>query len=223
MNQEMDALLRKFTSIVEKAVEQLREEMKTGFATLQERLDKLQDENRHLKIENKAIKTEMDKLQQRVKVQEETMERFRKHSYSYDVLLHGVPEDTNENADSLATTVTNFIKGKVPAKYMADVEMYVHRLGPKKLTLPSPDGTTADVRPRPLIFRMKSRSSQSVLVATLSKRNVKDGPYLSSHYTPRQIEEFKNKHSAKAGTKRAGENHDNAPKVRQSRPNTTTM
>lgn len=75
---------------------------------------------------------------------------------------------------------------------ISDIEGYGHRLGPKKQQVTN---EALPCRPRPIIFRMRSRSSQIKLISTLSKKLQPQGsPYLSNHLTPSQIEDIKIKH-----------------------------
>lgn len=192
--------------------------MKSEFKKLQDRHDRLECENRQLKQDNVTLKATVATLQHQVKTQNDATEKLKRHSFSYDLLLHGVPENDAESSESLLTTVTQYLTDKDQARFIPDMEGYVHRLGPKKHQ-PTPNATitTDDVqlRPRPLLFRMRCRAAQSTLVNTLSKRSIQAGPYLSSHLTPAQMDDLRQRHNKITSQKRPGSPNETAAKGRR--------
>lgn len=205
MNQELQTvMMTEIKKMIDAAIEEISARTQTGLQQLHTRLDSLSAENGALREELTTLKTECDRKELRLQALTADIERMKRHSYAYDVLLHGIPEQPSDSPENLAGIVSSFLTNHGGDTLLQDVELYAHRLGPVRRALTS-TSTSPTLRPRPIIFRMRSRSTQTALVEKLSKRNCqKDSPYLSHHLTPGEIEKLKLKH-AKAGTKRSTE------------------
>lgn len=193
-------LIAEFKALLDAATSQLNAQMPIGFQQVNERLDRMTAENKQMKEDIDVLRNDLAVKERNILAQSKEIERLRRHSYAYDVLLHGVPEQNKEDSKSLALKVSSFLTARGHGNVLSEMEHYAHRLGPSKPRhLSSTDVTTS--RPRPIVFRMLSRATQFCLVTSLSKSTARKGePYLSNHFTPTQILEFKQKH--RSGLKR---------------------
>lgn len=129
--------------------------------------------------------------QEKIATLEEGLERNLRHGFSFDLLLHGIHEDPNEPWGHGFIHVKNFLTTNNATDLLPHCEEFAHRLGPAR---PVPPDPSLQPRPRPLLFRLKSRSSRTEFLQRFNKKTRPQGsPYISSHLTKLQIAELRSR------------------------------
>ena len=127
------------------------------------------------------------------------LEQSRRHSYTFDVLLHGVKEQQGEDWQAAMDKVKSYLQVNA-AGAIRELEGYGHRLGPPVRDDPVTAENPGGVRPRPIIFRMRSRAAAKSLIEACGKNNRPNsdirGPYCSHHLTPLQMANVREKRRA---------------------------
>lgn len=135
---------------------------------------------------SKLLHTKINRL-------EDQMEKNLRHSFSSDILLHGIQEDPSEEWTDSMRHVRTFLTSCHAETSVPDCDGYAHRLGPRRTTSHNQDSSIV-LKPRPILFRLLSRSSRFELLTKLGKHNRPQGaPYLSSHLTPTQVQHLKDR------------------------------
>lgn len=106
------------------------------------------------------------------------IEQARRFSYSFEVLIHGVPEDSGPEFD----IAHSFFESKGLGHCLPMLEGSAYRLGKTKKT----------DRPRPVVVRLLSRAVKGELILKAGRKAVQDkSPYVSSHSTKQQLDEWR--------------------------------
>lgn len=220
-NSMVDDIKRHFDA----AVKKIHTEMQSGFERLNLRFDHLNQEHTQLKNIVTKMQTELTEKNELIEANKRQIESLKRHSYAFDVLLHGVPEKPSEDWRVSMDLVKQFLTTHGCSSSFSELEDYGHRLGPRKQKqnqdLQSDAAHLPVERPRPILFRMRSRPAQIQLVTALGKSKLASGhQYLTNHLTPGQIENLKSKH--RSGLKR-GQDRPSQGKIKEARHSNTHM
>lgn len=170
---------------VDAAVKSIVDQLSSRVTQIEERTTRLETSTANYnqnvqEIRNASIQTRdvMSRLEQ-------AEENGRRFSYSFDLLLHGIPEDNN----SVWSTVQEFLNKHNLQEFQKALEGTAFRLGKPRSNLPG-----SDIRPRPILIRLLSRTAKQPLLSLMGKKNVSSGsPYFSAHFTRQQLEEIRQK------------------------------
>lgn len=187
----LDTALAKALSPIQSCIQELKNEMTTISSKVHSlAVDQATTSEKVITLENSSKVTNM-----RIERIEEAMEKNLRHSYAQDLLLHGVEEQPSEEWSHSMLRVKEFLTAHKADCFLHELEGYAHRLGrPPSSTTASSSTNALQPRPRPIIFKLRSRSIRSEMLHQMGKGKLPPGaPYLSGHLTPTQIRELKDR------------------------------
>lgn len=169
------------------------EPLMTQITAISVRMDSMETTQATLEANQKQQADQAARLRTRITSLEAAVDRYQRHSFSFDILLHGVAETSNEDWKVSMGLVRAFLQDKGLQQFISKLEGYGHRLGPAQTTL-ARSLPTGIKRSRPICFRMLSRADQQELVSLCGKNSVSKGaPYLSNHLSKEQVNQIRKK------------------------------
>ena len=159
---------------IQTAITSVREDI----AAVKAHVEELERQQQTLQLDIDANHDNNEVLQSRVTEIEETIEKQEQYSRRENILLHGLPEQANENYTTVRRTVVDLLNSTVKTKSWSDTDIVrAHRLG----------RASRDDRPRPIIVRFTHFMDKlSVLKARQELRTRDVG--VSNDHTARQRE-----------------------------------
>lgn len=168
---------------VETAIKSVMEQLNTRVSVLEQKCSAIDSTISTNEQDIADIKVKEKSTHNKISSLETAVESARRHSYSFELLLHGVTE--NENQTSEWETVQSFFNKHNLQEFLAALEGTSYRLGK-----PRDDAT----RPRPILFRLITRTARGPLLAKAGKKALSPNEaYLSAHLTKLQLEDLRKK------------------------------
>lgn len=173
--------------LIDAATQRTIDELSLRITSIETRQTAIEATSSQQQDELVRLKESHAELQQRCQLLETREEQSRRHSYSFELLLHGIPEDDQP----VWPKVTAFLNDMDLATYIERIDGAVFRLGRPTMR----DGN--DPHPRPILIRLLSRNIRAPLLERAGKKQSTNGsPYFSSHLTRLQINELRLKASS---------------------------
>lgn len=171
--------------IVKTSEQNLLEQLSGRMKALEDRADRVDEMTANQNKTISELQATVSDLHRKVTTLEESEEKARRHSYSFDLLLHGIAENDTADWQSVVTFLTNSnLQHQLPA-----LEGTAFRLG-----RPPNNQQDPNTRPRPILFRLVNRMARTALLSAAGKKNVAPAmPYISSHLTRGQLEQLREK------------------------------
>lgn len=189
---EAPITLSAIKQIVEASSQKVVEQLSNRISVLEDRLNRIEMATTNQQKINSEVQCNMTEIQRSVLTLQQAQESALKHSYSFELLLHGIPEDETPDIELLST----FLREKNLTEFLPAIEGTAFRLGKVRTQQQG-----SRMGPRPILFRLLSRTARIPLLHAASKKTVPPGtPYLSAHLTHHQLVELREKAQKKSTT-----------------------
>ena len=137
-----------------KLVETSISELRDSFSQIKDQVEELEHRQQVIHLDIEANSDAICAFQGRIDHIEDALEQQERYSRRENIILHGVPEDKNENHTNMKKKVTDILNKSVKCKKWCNEDMQrVHRLV-----------RPVNNKPRPIIVRfLQSEDKLSVL------------------------------------------------------------
>lgn len=176
---------------IQRAIDTLTER----FVAVEQRLTSVEEKSNKAQEGVTALSLKVDDLSKKYDRLNNSAERSMRHAFSFELLLHGVPETetskTNMESSDWAV-VKDFLLNQNLGNVIPQLDGVAYRLGPAR---------EKTDRPRAIVVKDSSRRCRDILISKAGKRNMAPGePYFSPHYTKQQLQEIRNKEALRTRT-----------------------
>lgn len=182
--------------LIEDGIQRAINTISDRFAAVENRVVTIEEKTKKVQEDQTKLSQETTSLAERYAELKTSTELLRRHAFSFEFLVHGIPESDQTTSDWL--TVQGFLTHHNLGEVIPQLDGVAYRLGRPR--------ETSD-RPRPIVVKDSSRRCIQTILTKTGKKNLPVGsPYCSPHLTKLQLENIRiranKKHNAAA---------DNAP------------